>query len=430
MATPSSHLGIDFGTSNSALAAQGPDGRPVFATFELLGAPTTSYRTLLFFDPDDQEKGQRIQYTAGVEAIEAYLDAMGEGRLVQSFKTHLTTPSIGRTQIAHHAVDLETLLRLFFVRLRDHARTRLGQDFPTAVLGRPVRFAGADSPEDDALARGRLEGAARAAGFERVEFQLEPIAAAFHYERALDHPELALVADFGAGTTDFCLMRLGPERRKARDRKQDIVGTGGVGIAGDDLDACLIENLVCPALGKGTTYAEMGREHPIPSSYYYKLCRWHLLSFLKGRRTHEELKRLHRLARAPDKVAGLMHVIETNQGFHLNKAVERVKIALSDAEHGEFHYEDGPVEIRTTVARRDFEAWIEPHVQGIGEALDQTLADAGVAATEVDRVFMTGGTAFVPVVRRLFEARFGAAKLSRGDELMSIASGLATGTLP
>jgi hypothetical chaperone protein len=269
-----------------------------------------------------------------------------------------------------------------------------------------------------------LIAAARLAGFADVRLQLEPVAAAYHYERSLARPELALVADFGAGTTDFCLMRVGPTGHELA-REQDIVATGGVGAAGDDLDAALIEQIVCPALGKGDTYVEMGVERAIPTSYYYKLARWHHLSFLNGTRTRTELERLHRGARHPERLAALMHIIATNQAFHLHKAVERVKVELSSRETSEFHFVDAPLEIHATVERAAFEGWIEPVTRAIADCLDDTLARAGVDPTEIDCVFMTGGTAFVPLVRRIFEERFGAAKLRSGDELMSIASGLA-----
>src|SRR5690606_2126252 len=124
---------------------------------------------------------------------------------------------------------------------------------------RPARFAGGSSPADDTVAVERLLAAARMAGSHDARLELEPVAAAHHYERTLTRPELALVADFGAGTTDFCLMRMGPTGHGGA-RARDIVGTGGVGAAGDDLDAALLENLVCPALGRGDTYVEMGCE--------------------------------------------------------------------------------------------------------------------------------------------------------------------------
>ena len=424
MPAPTPRVGIDFGTSSSALAVADAAGQVRFAQLPTLGALATSWRTLLFFDPEEQQVQLPIQYAAGGEAIAAYLECMGEGRLVQSFKTHLTTASLGRTQIAHHAIGLEDMISLYLQRLRQRAEAQLGVPLRAATIGRPVRFAGALTPEDDAVAADRLLAAARMAGFEDARLELEPVAAAHHYERTLARPELALVADFGAGTTDFCLMRMGPTGH-GDARAREIVGTGGVGAAGDDLDAALMENLVCPALGKGDTYVEMGRERAIPGSYFYKLSRWHHLPFLGGSRVRAELERLHRGARHPERIAALMHIIATNSAFHLHKAVERTKVELSSRSTARFDFSDGEVEIHAAVVRRDFERWIAPVTAAIAACLDDTLARAAVTVGEVDCVFMTGGTAFVPVVRALFEKRFGAAKLRSGDELMSITSGLA-----
>lgn len=424
MSSTSPRVGIDFGTSSSALALADEHGRVRFAEFDVRGAWAPSWRTLLFFDPEEQQVQLPIQYSAGNDAIAAYLETMGEGRLVQSFKTHLTTEALGRTQIAHHAIGLDDMIALFLLRLRQRAEARLGLRIEAATVGRPVHFAGSRSETDDRIAQERLLAAARLAGFRDVRVQFEPVAAAYHYERSLAHPELALVADFGAGTTDFCLMRVGPTGNELA-REQDIVVTGGVGAAGDDLDAALIEHIVCPALGKGDTYMEMGVERAIPSSYYYKLARWHHLSFLNGARTRTELERLHRGARHPERIAALMHIIATNQAFHLHKAVERVKVELSTRTRSRFQFTDGPLQIETDVERTAFAGWIAPVVAAIAGCLDDTLARAGVQPEQIDCVFMTGGTAFVPAVRRVFEDRFGAAKLRSGDELMSIASGLA-----
>lgn len=418
------HVGIDFGTSNSAVAVITPQGDTEFLSFALLGETTQSYRSLLFFNPEDQEVQLPIQYAAGVDAIEAYLDAMGDGRLVQSFKTHLTTESLGRTQIGHHAISLDDMVVLFFRRLVAQIERHCGETPTRAVLGRPVQFAGAKDDATNARAAQRLQEAASRAGFSELRFELEPIAAAFHYEQRLEQPELALVADFGGGTTDYCIMRLGADHGSG-GREDDILGTGGVAVAGDDLDATIIDKVVCPHLGQGSDYVEFGRRRSIPNSYYYKLARWHQLSFLRGRRVRAELERLHQHAEDPDAIEGLIHVIENNQGFHLHKAVERLKISLSSEDEAEFRYADGPIDITQPVRRVDFEGWIGPHVAAIADALDETVARCGLAPEKIDRVFMTGGTAFVPAVRREFESRFGAEKLAGGDELMSIASGLA-----
>ena len=433
MTAPSPRVGIDFGTSSSAIAMADADGAVRFAQFPAGVDPTAalatgmgpSWRTLLFFDPDAQKVELPVQYHAGAEAIAAYLEAAGEGRLVQSFKTHLTSESLGRTQIAHHALGLEDMIALYLLRLRQRAEADLGCTIDRALIGRPVRFAGGHGPEDDALAERRLRTAATLAGFREVELELEPVGAAHHYARTLTRPELALVADFGAGTTDFCVMKVGPTGHDTAPSR-DIVAIGGVAAAGDDLDAALIDYIVCPLLGKGDSYVEMGGQRKaIPSSYYYKLARWHHLSFLGGTRTRTELERLRRGAQHPERIAALMHIIETNQAFHLHKSVERVKLELSRHEHAAFHFTDGPIDIHAEVTRADFERWIVDTTDAIAKALDDTLARAKLAPRAIDCVFMTGGTAFVPAVRRLFEQRFGADKLRSGDELMSIASGLA-----
>jgi hypothetical chaperone protein len=128
----------------------------------------------------------------------------------------------------------------------------------------------------------------------------------------------------------------------------------------------------------------------------------------------------------PEALAALIHVVDWNQGFHLHKCVEQTKVALSQADVAPFRYQDGPVDIAAEVTRAAFESWITPELMAIGGAVDAVLATAGVAPPAIDRVFLTGGSAFVPAVRAMFAERFGAEKLSGGDELVSIASGLAS----
>lgn len=428
-------VAIDFGTTNSVLAVADEGGSVQLARFPQprtaghLGSDTSSFRTILFYDPERQVAGRRPMPAAGTDAIAAYLESYGEGRLVQSMKTYLSSRGLRSTQILGYTVKLEEMISAFLLELRRKGEALFGDLGQRVSLGRPVRFAGAEDEDDDAFAQSRLEEAARRAGFQDIRFELEPIAAAYHYEQGLDHEALGLIADFGGGTSDFCLVRMrprsGPDRGEHGDRAGDILATGGIGIAGDDFDAKLIRHLVAPTLGRGSRYRRMGRELEVPPSFFARLERWHHLSFLKNPREMMFLEEMRDQADEPDKIAALIHIIEWNQGLHLHRAVQAAKVALSSAPETRLVFREGPVHIDARVTRAELEAWIEEDLAAIAGCVDDVMARAGVVAADVEQVFVTGGSSFVPAVRGIFEQRFGAAKIRSGGEFVSIASGLA-----
>jgi hypothetical chaperone protein len=294
------------------------------------------------------------------------------------------------------------------------------------VVGRPAHFSGAEDRAADAFALGRLRTAIAQGGFAQVEFELEPVAAAYQYEQQLDHDELVLIADFGGGTSDFCLIQLGPTARKRERRHEDILGTDGVAIAGDTFDSRFIRQLIAPRLGLGSHYRSLfDRVLPVPLWLYEHLERWHQLSFLKTRETMELLRQIRFRALEPEKIAGLLQVIEWDLGYQLSRAVERTKYALSAQEASPFVFHDPPVDIAEQVNRAAFAAWIDLDLRAIAECVDRLLARCGISASDVDSVFLTGGSSFVPAVRHLFTQRFGAARLRGGGELTTVAKGLA-----
>src|SRR5207302_7507401 len=186
----------------------------------------------------------------------------------------------------------------------------------------------------------RLRTAIAAAGFDEISFEYEPVAAAYYYESRLDHDELVLIADFGGGTSDFSLVRVGPGARK--DGARRILGNDGVGIAGDALDARILHHVVAPALGLGTTYRSMmGKELEMPVWIYGRLLRWHHLSFLKSKKTTEMLDEILDQSNEPAKIDALVHVIEHDLGYHLYRAVERAKVELSSSARARFALHDG-----------------------------------------------------------------------------------------
>jgi hypothetical chaperone protein len=293
------------------------------------------------------------------------------------------------------------------------------------VVGRPVHFSNAQEHEDDDFALGRLRAAIARCGFSEIEFEYEPVAAAYSYEQQLDRDELILIGDFGGGTSDFCVLRVGPTQRRRGRTPDDIIGTDGVAVAGDAFDKQIIRKLIAPRLGLNSEYFSPPNKFlPIPSWPYERLERWHHLSFLNTAKNLDMLEQLRRAALIPERLEAFVHLIKGEMGFRLHEAVRRTKFQLSADTEALFEFRCEPVSISKRVTRADFEKWIEPEVQMMAGCVDRLLSATGVAARDIDHVFLTGGSSFVPAVRNIFIERFGDQKITGGEELTSVATGL------
>jgi hypothetical chaperone protein len=420
-------IGIDFGTTNSSVALARSDAEVQLASFSFRGAQIPSFRSVLYFEQTRSASGARRAHAyAGPAAIEHYLAADEKGRLVQSLKSHLSSRSLTGTEVFGRRYTLEDLLSRILGDLRKHAEHQFDRPVRHAMVGRPVRFVGAESTEDDDFAVSRLRLALAAAGFEHVDFELEPVAAACAYESALDHDELILIGDFGGGTSDFSLLRVGPGVRSRGRSPRDLLGNSGLGLAGDAFDARIIRKLVSPALGSNSEARSLNKLLPaVPAWIYANLERWHYLSFLRTNNVREILRSAHKRALEPEKVAALIAIVEEDLGYQLHQAVQQVKFELSRSQEAEFRFHDSTLDLRIPVTRAEFESWIADELRAIEQCVDSLLRSSGVDAREVDRVFLTGGSSFVPAVRHIFASRFGADRLRGGNEFTSVAHGLA-----
>ena len=331
----------------------------------------------------------------------------------------MNTNVLGRTR------SIEDLIARILADLRTEASRQFGFDIREATVGRPVKFVGSTSDEDDAYAEARLAEAFKAAGFDRVAFELEPVAAAHQYESTLQHDELILIGDFGGGTSDFSLINVGAAVRRRGRQASDLLGTAGLGLAGDAFDAQIVRHLVSPALGAGTDQRSMGRLLAVPAWPYASLERWHHLSFLKTNEVMSMLDTIKWQAVRPDMIEALIHLIKHDLGYQLHQAVQKVKCDLSAHREAKFVFTDGDLTLDAVVYRADFESWIGPDLTQIETCVDSLLQQTSVARDDVDAVFLTGGSSFVPAVRRLFVSRFGEHKIRAGNEFTSVAMGLA-----
>jgi hypothetical chaperone protein len=418
-------IGIDFGTTNSSIACANGSEEVQLAKFPYLGSLTDSYRSLLYLQQAKEGGVRTLKSWTGPEGIEQYLSADTKGRLIQSLKSFLSSRNLQSTEVFGRRYTLEDLIARILRDLREKAQQQFGVSVTSAVVGRPVHFVGAENQEDDSYAESRLRSAFQLAGYESVVFEMEPVAAAHYYESTLDHDELILIGDFGGGTSDFSLVHVGPGVRRAKGESGSIIGNAGVGIAGDAFDAKIIRHLVSPTLGAGSELRSLGKILPVPNWVYIRLERWHHLSLLRGRDVLEMLRGVHAQALEPEKIGALIHFIKENLGFQLHRAVQKVKSDLSNSPHATFQFSDGFVDLATQVERTSFEEWISEELEKISDCVDSLLTTSGTVPKDVDMIFLTGGSSFVPAVRKIFETRFGKKKIRGGNEFTSVARGLA-----
>ena len=420
MAAPRA-LGLDFGTTNTVFAWAQPHAQADAVVFRFLGSLLFAFRSALCFWDEGEEDAPVLRSEAGPWAIERFIELAGDCRFIQSLKSFAASRLFESTWAYGREFRFEDLFAEFFRRAVDHAHPQLDSLPKQLLVGRPVAYVG--NRPDPGLAMERYRAALARFGFERIVQVYEPVAAAFFYAQTLEESATVLVADFGGGTTDFSIIAF---ERSPRGLSAAALGHAGVGVAGDRFDYRILDEVVAPRLGKGTYYRSMGKRLELPRSCFASFASWHELSLMRTSRDFRDFQELAVFSESPEPVGRFIRLIESNQGYTLYKSVSETKEALSLHESAPFVFRGPGFEIHETVTRAQFERWIAPELEQIEAALEEALANAGIAPAEVDRVFLTGGSSFVPAVRRIFERRFGAGRIDAGNEFVSIANGLAT----
>ena len=403
--------GIDFGTSNSTVGWSRPGQGALLALED--GKPTLP--SVVFFHAEDAHTSY------GRAALADYLSG-DEGRMMRSLKSLLGTSLMDDfTEVMGRVLPFRELLALFIGELKTRAEAAAGQRFDSAVLGRPVFFVDDDAAADK-LAENTLAGIARATGLQHIEFQYEPIAAAFDYESQISREELVLVVDIGGGTSDFALVRLDPQRAARPDRKDDILASGGVHIGGTDFDKHLSLAGVMPLLGLGSLL-KSGLE--MPSSPYFNLATWHTIHQAYTRKAWANISELALEAREPAKLKAMQNLMQQKDGHWLALQVEAAKISLSSQPVATLDLSRIGAGSEVTLARPMFDQAIDELVGRIGRTVQSLLQDAGLTADAVDTVFFTGGSSGVPLLRQRVGELLPAARRVEGDLFGSIGAGLA-----
>ncbi|MCV2367781.1 Hsp70 family protein [Roseateles oligotrophus] len=421
-----SFCAIDFGTSNSAIAIPRLDGSGGMRLVELeAGQPTMP--TAVFYYVEGKHDADGPPRAFGRAAVAAYVEG-ADGRLMRSMKSILGSGLIDQTTDVGggRGVKYSDILSGYLKRLRNSALAA-GAPAPLnkLVLGRPVFFVDGE-PKRDAQAQASLEAAAHAVGFDDVHFQFEPIAAAFDFEQHSEREQIVLVADIGGGTSDFSVVRVGPERMKRVDRRDDILANHGVHIAGTDFDRHVELASVLREFG----YRSYGPERPgapareVPSGVYFDLATWHLINTVYSPGRVAELRNMRSFYGNIQHHQRLMTVVEDHLGHELAGRAEAAKIAVANG--GDTVIDLGVVEngLQIELSEAAAVAAIGPDIERIAQAGREAVAQAGLKPEQIDALYFTGGSTGLRLLAERIAADYPTAVLARGDRFASVATGL------
>jgi hypothetical chaperone protein len=413
-------VGIDFGTTNTVIAVADRNGRMQTTNFNYAGEMLHLYMSALCFWEETEAGSARTLVEGGPWAVGQFLEGTGAHRFIQSFKTFAASRAFQETWVFRKKYQFEDLLAAFLRTLFKHADLDPNLATTNVVIGRPVRFAG-QSP-DEMLAMTRYRTSFARVGIATGSYVYEPVGAAFFFAQELDADALVLVGDFGGGTSDFSVIRF---VRGQGGVKAHPLGNAGIAIAGDAFDYRIIDQVVSPKLGKGAQYRSFDKILTMPNGYFANFARWNQLAMMKTSGELKQLKELSRFVLDPDPLLKFIEIIENDLGFALYRSVSAAKVALSSEQRAAFAFSDADIDIRESISRREFETWIAGDVAKIAATVDAALSNAGVSSSEIDKVFLTGGSSFIPAVQQVFLDRFEQRRIVTGHQFESIASGLA-----
>jgi len=401
--------GLDFGTSNSVITISDLNTKEQVFSY--------SDSSLLYF-PEVND----MVYFVGKEAQNKYVEEKMKGRLLKSVKSLLRQDNFLYTWIYGKKLTPDELATLLIKNLKNKAEEYLGKEILEVVLGRPAVFS--ENPKKEQIAENRLLTAAHNAGFKDVRLQLEPIAAAFSYEKNLIRPEKVLVADFGGGTSDFTIMNLSSNRIFDKDRKSDILIHGGLYIGGDLFDSEIMWHKVTPHLGRGVKYKSYNKELEIPSVLFRELRNWERSFLLKDSKLRRSIDSYYVFSGNNYLINNLRVLIDNNYIFSLFKKIEKSKIDLSTQKETLIEFEENVISISEQFNIDDFEKTIQQYTDDIRNYILELMNTINVAPKDIDAVFITGGSSLVVPIRNIFHQIFGKEKIHSGDTFNSVAYGL------
>ncbi len=432
-------VGIDFGTSNSGVAIC-KDHQVHILPIDQKNLVPEVVKTILYITRDYKcyvgQEAVELYYRQNINRkrrfvkkwvgevdyhgsdgmfyvtdVYAYVDELQPGRLLQFLKTALRTEGFEGTMVFERFFSVEAIITVYLRELKQRAEAQLGEKIEGVTLGRPVKFS--TNPQKDHQAEETLRQAALEAGFHSVDFEFEPVAAALYYEQSLDRPQNVLIFDFGGGTLDITIMRLGDPRHRK------LYANGGIDIAGSDFDRTIIQKRMLPHFGKGRIDHRldlMQLVNAVPD--------WMALPELSLPKARLKLIQAILQGEAPARLKALETLIFNDLAFSFYNAVEAAKITLSSQGAVTIRMDEKDLQIWELYTRHQFEKDISGYRDQIERVVFETVDASGLDLEQIDAVVKTGGSSNIPVFSEMLGQIFGAEKVKSSNAFSSVTAGL------
>ncbi|GAB5489992.1 MAG: hypothetical protein Phog2KO_02070 [Phototrophicaceae bacterium] len=437
-------IGMDFGTTNSGMSVY--DGEHLrLIPLDPNNRNASVARTALYItndravhigrDATDVYYEQNLNRPSKIEKVwvgeieqtfaelptffrDVYIDKdiYAPGRLFLSFKMGLSSPNYVGTIVGSQYFFLEDIIATYLYVTKQRAEKHLQHEIDSIVLGRPVRYS--DNPQQNDFAKERMIQSAFSAGYKTVYLQYEPIAAAYYYEMGINEEQNVLIFDFGGGTLDLSIVRVGNPKTRA------VIANGGIPIAGDVFDQRIVRSKYPKHFGEGTSYLSGNTTLEVPPSFYDSFSNWQTLLTMQSLQTMERLKQIEATSNQKRKIQALRKLITGHYGLKMFDIAEQSKRELSDSRTARLDMSGDGFRVFDSITRREFEKIIRTDIKAINERLDDILQMAGLKASQIDAVIRTGGSSQIPLFVELLQERFGADKVLNIDAFGSVTSGL------
>ena len=443
--------GFDYGTSNCAMGVVRPEGHVELLSIEQGKAfmPSTLYaldrdliceqvglnirdaqikQDYISLRSGPLARAQRVRREEGFDsqeqslfvgqdAFNQYLAWPSEGYFVKSPKSFLGASGLRPEFIAF----FEDIVTAMMQGIKQRCEAQLGEEINHTVIGRPVNFQGLHAEKSNKQAIDILTIAAKRAGFKSVEFLFEPIAAGLNFEERLTTDKTVLVVDVGGGTTDCAMVRMGPNHKHKELRQDDFIGHSGERIGGNDLDIQLAGKNLMPLFGMKST---LKNGLHVPTKAYWDAVSTNDVgaqTTFNHQQTGLHLDQLLRDCSEPELIKRFINLRNENQNHHVVRSAEQAKIALSNSELT--HVDIGYIEkdLGCDVSQNQFAKAIERPLQKMLDLMEEAIKQAGGLP---DLIYVTGGSAQSPVLRKAIEEKLGSIEVVDGDHFGSVAAGL------